>query len=455
MKHKSVAIGLFVLLMVAYAYVNQGSAANQNARFFMLQSMRYHRTFAIDPYHSKTIDKALYENHYYSAQAPGTALVALPAFIVASELFDLFLVPRDVPVRLFAVHWMTCIGSVGLFAAAGGALLFLLLSQWMALRYALVAILGFFLGSLPFPYATQLFSHSVVIGCFATVLWLLFAKSAACISPLKRSAVAGLLCGIAVACEFPAAIAAGGIFFFLLFLHPRQAMPFALAGAIPCLLVGLHNGVIYGSPFVTGYAYAVLHNGPYDGVFRFPPPLIEAWTLLGSPFRGLFFWSPIFLLIFPGFVFLWKESRPLFWLLLIPSVLHIVFIMSFVAPHGGYALGPRYLAPILPFLMIAAARGFAYLPRVGVLLAIFSIVLHGMATLLWAGPPTKYLNPLAELYIPMLLRGKVMAPNAGMLVGLSGLWSFLPVILWVLVVSLVLFWALPKEGHTTPPYNPY
>ena len=442
MPPRRACITLFVLLLLTYAYVNQGGAANQNARLFMLQSMRYHNTLSIDEYHYKTIDKALYGGHFYPAQAPGTVFLAWPAFNLASTVLDRFGFSQDSSAKLLSVHWLTCIGSVGLLAALGGAFFFLLLTQWMSLRHALIAILGFFLGAAPFPYATQLFSHSAVIGLFSIALWLILYKRFKSSNIMVRFTLAGLLCGAAVSCEFPAVFPAGGIFIFILCTRPRLALPFAIGGAIPLLLVALHNVLIYDSPFAHGYTYTI-HSDVDGGFFR-ALGVSAAWTLLGSPMRGLFFWSPIFLLIIPGCIYLWRDARSIFWLIVIPSILHTLFIMSFVASHGGYALGPRYLAPILPFLMIATARGFSRFPRLGVLLAIFSILLHGLGTLIWAGPPTKYLNPLAELYIPLILEGRIVAPNLGMLSGIPGLWSFTPVILWVSVLGFLLWRSLPR-----------
>lgn len=436
-------ITLFVLLILTYAYVNQGSAWNQNARFFMLQSMRYHDTLSIDAYHYKTGDKAFYNGHYYSAQAPGTVFLAWPAFTLASAALDHLEFPHDSPAKLLSIHWLTCIGSVALLAALGGALFFLLLTQWMSSRHALIAVLGFFLGAAPFPYATQLFSHAATIGLFSIALWLVLYRKFKSSNVMMRFTVAGLLCGAAVSCEFPAVFAAGGIFIFILCTRPKLALPFAIGGAVPLLLVALHNVAIYDSPFAHGYTYTI-HSDADGGLFKIPG-FSSAWTLLFSPMRGLFFWSPIFLLLIPGCVYIWREAKSLFWLVVISSILHTLFIMSFVASHGGYALGPRYLAPILPLLMIAAARGFSRFPKIGIILAIFSILLHGMGTLVWAGPPTKYLNPLAELYIPLLLKGSPVVPNLGMLTGISGLWSFVPVILWVTVLGTLLWHAIPKS----------
>src|SRR5487761_2342128 len=79
--------------------------------------------------------------------------------------------PLDSPKGWLASSWVACAGSVSILTALGGAALFAWLSRRVPARAALVTTLALFLGAAPLPYATMLFSHSMVVGLIAIALW--------------------------------------------------------------------------------------------------------------------------------------------------------------------------------------------------------------------------------------------------------------------------------------------
>ena len=72
-------------------------------------------------------------------------------------------------------------------------------------------------------------------------------------------------------------------------------------------------------------------------------------------------------------------------------------------PNGGAALGPRHLAPTLPFLAAIAALGFERMPGIGFVTGFYSFLITGIATLIDAMPPVGLANPLLERYLPRLI----------------------------------------------------
>ena len=122
-----------------------------------------------------------------------------------------------------------------------------------------------------------------------------------------------------------------------------------------------------------------------------------AEALLGnlvSPGRGLFIYSPFFVLI--GFVLIkrtiHRKITSLEWLLLCIILLHWIMISSFGHWWGGYSYGPRFFTDMLPFLMfllIPLFRGWGtdYAPVLqGMLLVLiaFGFFVHARGALVFA-----------------------------------------------------------------------
>ncbi len=132
----------------------------------------------------------------------------------------------------------------------------------------------------------------------------------------------------------------------------RRLLVAGTAFALPILLAGglllWYNAARFGSPLSTGY-----HFGSGEG---FSTPLLQGlWGLLVSPYRGLFWYTPLLLVSVVAFVpFL--RRHPLEGLL--------IFALSFVLISlysrwwmwwGGFAWGPRFLVPLTPFWLLPLA----------------------------------------------------------------------------------------------------
>ncbi|MGQ9667358.1 MAG: hypothetical protein ACUVWB_08585, partial [Anaerolineae bacterium] len=123
----------------------------------------------------------------------------------------------------------------------------------------------------------------------------------------------------------------------------------------------------------------------------------------------------------------------------------VLFNASSVVWWGGYAVGPRYIAPAVPFLMPAVAvwlaKGGRRRPLFGALgaLSVFAVWAQTITSLKFY-PPELYRFPLVEYAWPMLAQGQI-ASNWGMALGLRGLWSLAPLALIIGVLAAGLVWA--------------
>jgi branched-subunit amino acid ABC-type transport system permease component len=117
---------------------------------------------------------------------------------------------------------------------------------------------------------------------------------------------------------------------------------------------------------------------------------------------------------------------------------------------GGFAIGPRYLLPMLPFLVLPLILVFRewgeriWMRLLGIGTAVWSLVATwGLTLAEQAFPPDTIHNPLIEYAWPNWRRGNI-ARNLGMLLHLPSLWSLLPLLVAVAVL-LVVLWSLAKR----------
>ncbi len=272
----------------------------------------------------------------------------------------------------------------------------------------------------------MLFSHAAVIGLICIALWAIgdghfFSRmsiiGAVVTSPppwgegapsqpwLNRHLLAGLCCGLAISSEYTAATAAGGVLALAFLTNWRRGIILML-GAVPSLLlIPAYNWICFGGPLAFGYHYLELpeFQAMKKGLFgiTWPPKPSAAYLILLSPERGLFFWTPFLLMLFGGLVPLVGRCPKLFWVSSMVAVLHVLCISGYYMPNGGSALGPRHLAPMIPFLMSFSAIGLQRWVVPGCTYALYSIILAGLGTVISAMPPPG-INPLLDLYAEQL-----------------------------------------------------
>lgn len=117
----------------------------------------------------------------------------------------------------------------------------------------------------------------------------------------------------------------------------------------PLFLLGWHHFSRFGNPLETGRTAVNMVSA------GFVPPWEGAAGLLFSPGKGLFWFCPIALVAVIALWQEWKEQRRT------AAILAGMFLVrwGFIAMRsdwpGGFSLGPRYLVPLLPFLLYPIA----------------------------------------------------------------------------------------------------
>jgi hypothetical protein len=390
-----IAAGLFLLAAVTFGYFTGGAGWNQDAHFDLTRAIVERQTLYIDGYDVNTGDVSKGTGrHTYINKPPGASILAAAPYAVVYAIERGLHAPID---SLTAMNrWISTAFSVGLCGALIGPILYLYGRRRMNATPAIALCVSssILFGTIVFPYSTMLFAH------VPAALFLLLAVTLLDNRPLA----AGIAAGIACSCFYVCALAVAILAITSLVRSRRDAVLFVL-GTIPfaALLAG-YQWLCFESPFRTAVEASTpfTQKGLLLGVIKMP----SAEALYGltlSPYRGLFFVSPILLMALVGFVSF--KRNPWFWPLIAVVTTYILAIASFHWWDGGFAFGPRYIAPIIPLLgipMMAAKPRFLW-----ILPAILSIGLNFLATAVDPMPSPEVQHPVSRYLVPAFFTGHI------------------------------------------------
>ncbi len=462
---------LFLMIFLSTIYIFPRWADwNQNSRLDLVLALVEQGTLQIDAFVENTGDYARVNGHYYSDKAPGLAFAAVPVYatlhriLVAplaepitgvlerSPAFRATLNPAGTGVSPWKVRFAIAqvVLSALMVALPSAAIAFglhgFLRHRFGAHPVTWLVPLAYGLATPAFAYANLFVAHQFVAALLMAAFALAWGIRQGWLGegwwvPL------GVLLAYAVVSEYPAVLIAGAIALYGLGgwragvpIIARRTLRLAAGGIPPLLLAAWHNAVAFGSPFELGYTYSALWQEVHrQGFFSLRGPSLEAlWGITFSPYRGLFFRSPFLLLGFFGFWQMLREPvwRAEGWLAAWVTLSFVTFNASSVMWDGGFAVGPRYLLPMVPFLALAAGFAVPTLMRhragwlaVG-LLGLWSLGMVMLESLAGQQFPQYQRFPLVEYVWPRWQAGDI-ARNWGMWLGLRGIPSLIPLlVLW-------------------------
>jgi hypothetical protein len=407
---------IFLILFAAYAYFHQGGGWNQNSRFDQVRAIVEAGVLSIDRYAQNTGDTSAYAGHVYPNKPPGATFLAVPAYWIIHRLERILGVDPDGWWPLTVNAWLTTVFSVGLLGALGGVVLHRLsLRLFPAIgpgRHA-AAALTFGLGTMILPFGTSLFDH-VPVAVFSLLAFHLALGE----RPRRgRLVAAGFCAGMAVLCNYAAAFTAILIAAYVAWAaRPRRSVVYFLDGGIvPAIVLGWYHRICFGRELAIANAYQsglfIDERARWLGVFDLPDPVVLI-KLLVSPYRGLFFTSPVLLLAAYG---LWRMGRDRATrreaaLCAAVTAVFLLLNASFHAWHAGFSFGPRYLIPAIPFLAAPLALAFDRLPRTGAVLAALSAALMLLATAVDPQVPFQLPNPVTGYLLPLAAGDRAARP---------------------------------------------
>ncbi len=438
-----------MLLLVAYAWLFAWfpglRSPNELARLFQARAIAIDHVLAIDAQmarHGKVGDIAVKDGRHYAAKAPGVSLLGAPIFALVALL-------RGGEARVseragvFFLRLFLCVPA-GVLAAV---LLRRILGRIFDPGLALAGATVFALGTIFWPYSTQLVGHGPTA---AALVGAWYALDRGRDAPAHRwPLLAGFAGGCAILLEYTSALALPALAGYGLgtAARPARAAGLAVAGAVlPLTVLAIFHTVAFGHPLSTPYAllarpiYVEWHSRGFMGLGT--PDLRVLATSFFDSARGLFVYAPFLALGVPGLAWLWRSDRATAGLCAGALAAYGLFTAGFSLPAWGWSIGPRHLTPLCAFLVPPAlalaadlrVRGLGFLSAG---LAAYSIVVMALVCAVCPYFPDSLTNPVAQLVIPLAREGYHVADLAGMATGIRAEWTLVP---WVAAVG---FLALP------------
>lgn len=115
---------------------------------------------------------------------------------------------------------------------------------------------------------------------------------------------------------------------------------------IALLLTAWYDWIRFGSPLATGYRADETFDNPI---------LLGLYGLLFSPGKGLFVYVPFLAALPFSFALFFRRAKPESILIIFTFAFYLVTFSLWYYWWGGTSWGPRFLTPILPFLLLAIA----------------------------------------------------------------------------------------------------
>jgi hypothetical protein len=371
------------VLVVGCVLLLQPFGFNQGAHYSLVKALAA-GTAKIDDFQAYSGDESYYHGHYFSNKAPGVAFLCLPFYLL-----------------LRAVGLPSGVHVLALLASALPAFVLMLLMRrigddWER-GFGTAAAITLGAGTLFLPFTSLFFAHvlSAFMGFAAfAVLW----RERAGPSRLVLVAAAGALAGLGVLVEYPLALVGLVLGFYAISRAPivRRGLVYTggvIAGILPLLL---YNRWAFGSFTHLSYGNLVIVRGKsghdvvqgqgqvarvQHGFHDVAGPRIRQGLELLFSARGIFRLMPVLALGVVGTVMLYRRGRRAE-ALVIAGVTFLIlgYDSGFVDPFGGWGPGPRYLMPMIPFLVLPLALVYARAPLTTAALALGSVVFMVAAT---------------------------------------------------------------------------
>jgi hypothetical protein len=397
-------------------------SANELTRWASVAGVAEHGSFEVSWAESvigPPMDVSQYAGKQYSNKAPALTFLSVPAYLAARLVLG---PPTTHNLRwsLYAVRSLTVT-----FAAVA---LGLLMARSTGNDPFSVATLLF--ATPVFLYGALYFSHVLAAACLFAA-YLLVLRDPPAQPGLPRHCLAGAMAGLATMADYTVILGVAAMAGALLLLPGRwkRVAWFTVGGVPAAVVLAVYNWALFGSPFALSVAREAAVNLASErsiGVFGITWPTVSRLAaVLGSPSRGLLFYSPI--LVF-GLVALLPRPRrsAAGWFRLVFVACLVLAMAGYQSSHGGWGMGSRYLIPALPFLVEAAYDRGA---RSGWLTSgclAFSLVLSVTPLLAFPFAPEFIPFPHASFTRPFLAAGFV-TPNWGYPLA-PGIVSLLPVV---------------------------
>jgi len=349
---KSTRFQLFIIPFLFYIQLITGlHSINEKSRYALILAIVEDRSFIINKYAHLTryIDVSLYNGNYYSDKGPGLSFLGVPLYIFGKFLVNSGFLLFEIPFYIILLSSLAT--SLSIVLIYDTSINIFQISKNASILTGL--IYGF--GTIALFYSKSFFSHS--FAAFLLLLSMYFGMKVTKYDENKESNlfVSGFAMGLLALIEYFPFLTIIPLTIYLIKNKIKKELLFFLLPII--MFLGIHaiyNYVCFDNPLTPPYYYEQSEDMSVIGYYIRTTFLIGLYGQLFSPFRGLFFYSPILLLTFHGtYKFLNKHRYETF--LYLTSFVMILLLFAAQEWWGGNCYGPRYILPVIPFVTIPIA----------------------------------------------------------------------------------------------------
>jgi hypothetical protein len=414
-----VTAGLMIFLSAFLVYlltVNSVWATDHATSFLQLDWAIWTRhSFVLgsaSTFQPNTVDDFVFNGNYYSALAPGTAILALPFAGVGFLLDGHFTV--------FGYALMASEVFVALLNAIAAYLVYAVGRLFFSKRTSALLAFVYAFSTISWPFATYFFQSDVTAMFDLLAVYFTIRVTRRVDSRVRDAVLAGLSVGVALTTDYVNAILIPIIGAYLIFSLRGTGRPFAriaagflLASLMGILLIGLYNEAIFGTAFHTTEQVYLNSATPFG---EFSTPVYQGIYLnLFSPLRGLFVYSIFLVLGVFGLADMLRRKKHRSEAVLLTACFLGIFLpySAWYDPVGGAAFGPRFLVSAIPFLLIPAGlvveEGSRGTRIVAFVLYAAGVVVNGVAGVTEGISPTTNwgLSPFLTFTFPNFLQGEL------------------------------------------------
>lgn len=383
---RPLAIGLLLAFLVSLYLTTSGghtSSNDEELMYLVTAGLVEHGSPALPPDESELLACAVLgpcgaskgaDGNYYATYGILQSALAIPLYVAGDRLAQLFdpryhdFITRAAVTTLSAVATVAAAAVVALIAGELGA----------SARGATTLGVLYGVATIAWPYAKYFWSEPLATALLATAV--LFAIRGSSRDSPGQWALAGLAAGLAGATRAAMLASIPALALYLLMgslrnggRHSapgaffRQNAAFAAGLLIPLVIIGSYNALRYdsvldtGHGLVSGAAAVSALAGREDG----GNGLIGLYGVLLSPGKSILLYSPPLiaaLMAMPAFWRRWPKESVLFFGL-IGAQLALSAALGWW--YGEAAWGPRYLVPLVPYLLLPLAVWFRPSTHVG------------------------------------------------------------------------------------------
>jgi hypothetical protein len=383
-------IKILLIVLIVYAFTSFLLSNDMNpmqASFISLtKSLVKAKTITVDNFISNNTDLSFYKGHFYSGLSPALSFFIVPHYLIFKQFTD----------KLMILLYLFSITSTLPCVAFSLVFLYLLLRDMGSSEKesrSLTFLCAF--GTLFLCYGTSLDARVMASSAIVIVFYLIHHnKSIINEKSGFLSVMIGMLLGLISSFNYASLllIPIFSLYFVYNVLKPKNTSIFKkclriglfLIGlSVPlCLLAGYHY-LAFGNYFSTPYSFRFTEwtkSYHSEGICGFTYPKIRTLIqLLFLPYRGAFFYMPVFLFSFMSLPSAFKKNTEL----ILSAVCMFMFILYNAGLkwwNGEWCFGPRLLTEAIPFAIILAASIIRKYKRLYYFIFIYSIIVNFSGT---------------------------------------------------------------------------